>query len=203
MRHHRAKALCFVRVGFQPRLPACQALSSAPALARLVGELTTHGTPLNADSSLPVFPPLSPVQRHRALNLRPQKVRANSKSPLQSSFPLAPSKNMWPEGKNTDRFAVEIKGKRIKEKSVKKAGITLARRHTLQHNTKPEATEVSRRGVVDATRGQQSVGNEAIPRRPAQHTSVLVSIVPILAPLPDIAPHIVQAIFVCRKRPGR
>jgi hypothetical protein len=41
------------------------------------------------------------------------------------------------------------------------------------------------------------------PRRAAQHTVFILRIVPILAPLPHIASHIIQPILICREAPDR
>jgi hypothetical protein len=41
------------------------------------------------------------------------------------------------------------------------------------------------------------------PRRTAQHTIFILRIVPILAPLPHVASHIIQPILICREAPDR
>jgi len=41
------------------------------------------------------------------------------------------------------------------------------------------------------------------PRRTAQHTVFILRIVPILAPLPHVASHIIQPILICREAPDR
>src|SRR6516165_3274147 len=50
---------------------------------------------------------------------------------------------------------------------------------------------------------EQKVGVAMAPRRTAQHTVFILRIVPILAPLPHVASHIIQPILICREAPDR
>ena len=60
------------------------------------------------------------------------------------------------------------------------------------NTTKSEIIATINRGADVASRSKQSAGEVTVPRRTAQHTVLRLSIVPIFAPLPYVASHVVQ-----------
>ena len=72
------------------------------------------------------------------------------------------------------------------------------------HNNNESRYIVANTGRGEAAkRCEQKAGVAMAPRRTAQHTIFILRIVPILAPLPHVASHIIQPILICHEAPDR
>src|SRR5690349_9118894 len=80
---------------------------------------------------------------------------------------------------------------------------SLKRKLPNDNTTKTDAIEAAIGCVVAATRGEQMIAAATVPRCTTQHTEFMLRIVPILAPLPNVASHIIQSTVICRKTPNR
>src|ERR1700736_86934 len=82
--------------------------------------------------------------------------------------------------------------------------MALARKDYRATTTTKADDIVANTGRAEATkRCEQKVGVAMAPRRTAQHTVFILRIVPVLAPLPHVASHIIQPILICREAPDR
>jgi hypothetical protein len=96
----------------------------------------------------------------------------------------------------TRGFAAEVCSPKCRHPSL--------RRYCRYNATKADVTKTSVRGEIAAARSKQNVASVIEPRPAAQHTVLLLlRVIPILAPLPDITSHVVQAKLVGLKASHR